>query len=453
MVFFQRLDVASHNSWNSNDEEDNSQAVRYSDLVMIFMIGFLQLPANNRRPNLSDALKLTNRQNHNLVQASKGHSSASHQSAISSEGNPLISKPILHSTSKPLTASNHPQQQWQTLPMGKKVSEQSVEDFQLDSFDDTDSDSDVENKPTAKVVNSTPNVMDKKLPGLSFSFDKPPFVSQVAIPEEKEKETQAPDGKISATEVTSDKPAPTVVDNPAPKEAEGLATEKVDVKKEETSSDFDSSPPLSVAEDDQLIKQFSSDSDDDDDDIPTTAYVPSAGSGKQSHRNILTGRPQQLTTAEKEKDKILELAQSSFLEIKDTSKKSDSPTSNLDKTGKSNDRVDTPSHNLGTFSPITPLTDQVDAPSMFPSDANPTNKKALESSGITDHVMSPLSESDSSLNTDSVIRQAEEIERGMENGDHEIQGKADLKSATNTGPEKSDKQESEGNYNTLLEHH
>ena len=404
------------------------------------------------------ALKLTNRQDHNLVQASKGHSSASRQSAVSSEGNPLISKPILHSTSKPLTTSNHPQHQRQTLPTGKKVSEESVEDFQLDSFDDTDSDSDMESKPMAIVVNSTPNVMDKKLPGLSFSFDKPPFVSQVTIPEEKKSETQAPDGKVSATEVTSDKPTATKVDNPATKETEGLATEKVDVKKEDTSSDFDSSPPLSVA-DDQLIKQFSSDSEDDDD-IPTTAYVPSVASGlaKQSHRNPLTGRLQQLTATEKEKDKILELAQSSFLEMEDTSRKSDTPTGNLDKAGKSNDAVDTPSHNPGTFSPITPLTDQVDAPSMFPSDTKPTDKKAPESSGIIDHavgVMSPLSESDTSLNTDSVIRQAEEIEWIMENGDHEVQAKTDLKSAATTGHEKSDKQEgdkqeSEGNNNNLF---
>ena len=398
------------------------------------------------------ALKSTNRQDHNLMQASKGHLSASRQSAVSSEGNPMISKPILHSTSKPLTTSNYPQQQRQTLPAGKKVSEQSVDDFQLDSFDDTDSDSDMENKPTAKVVNSTPNVMDKKLPGLSFSFDKPPFVSQVTIPEEKEKETQAADGKVSATEMTSDKPTPTMVDNPAPKETEGLATERVDVKKEDISSDFDSSPPLSVAEDNQLIKQYSSDSDEDDDDIPTTAYVPSVASGlaKQSHRNPLTGHPQQLTATEKEKekDKILELAKSSFLEMEDTSRKSDSPTSNLDKTGKNNDAVDTSSHNPGTFSPITPLTDQVNAPSMFPSDAKPINKKMPESSGITEHavgVMSPLSESDTSLNTDSVIRQAEEIERSMDNRDHEVQGKADLKSAATTGHKKNDKQESEGN--------
>lgn len=364
----------------------------------------------------------------------------------------MISKPILHSTSKPLTTSNHPQQQRQTLPMEKKISEQSVDDFQLDSFDDTDSDSDMENKPTAKVVNSTPNVMDKKLPGLSFSFDKPPFVSQVT--EEKGKETQAPNGKVSATEVTSDKPTPTMVDNPAPKETEGLATERVDVKKEDISSDFDSSPPISIAEDDQLIKQFSSDSDEDEDDIPTTAYVPSVASGlaKQSHRNPLTatGHSQQLATTEKEKekDKILELAQSRFLEMEDTSRKSDSATSNPDKTGKSNDTVDTSSHNPGTFSPITPLTDQVDAPSMFPSDAKPTKKKTTESSGITDHavgVVPPLSESDSSLNTDSVIRQAEEIERSMDNRDHKVQGKTDLKSAATTGHEKSDKQESEGN--------
>ena len=395
------------------------------------------------------ALKSTHRQDHNLVQASKGHLSASRQSAVSSEGNPMISKPILHSTSNPLTISNRPQQQQQTLPTGRKVSEQSVDDFQLDSFDDTDSDSDIENKPTATVVNSTPNVMDKKLPGLSFSFDnKPPFVSQVTIPEEKEKEAQAPDGKVSATEVTSDKPTPAKADNPSPKETEGLATERVDVKKEDTSSDFDSSPPLSVTEDDQLIKQFSSDSDEDDDeDIPATAYVPSVASGlaKQSHKNPLTGR-QQLTTTEKEKDKILELAQSSFLEMEDTSRKSGSPTSNPVKTAKSDDAVDTPSHNPGTFSPITPLTDQVDAPSMFPSDAKPTNKKTPES--ITDHavgVMSPLSESDSSLNTDSVIRQAEEIEQSMDNHNHEVQGKTDLKSAATTGHKKSDKQESEGN--------
>lgn len=396
------------------------------------------------------ALKLTTHQDHNLVEASKGHSSASRQSAISSEGNPLISKPILHSTSKPPTASNHPQQQWQMLPTGKRISKQSVEDFQLDSFEDTDSEGDVENKPTATVFNSTPSVTDKKLPGLSFSFNKAPFVTQFTLPEEKEKETQASNGKISTTEMTSDKPASAVLDIPAAKETEGLATENVSVKKEDVSSDFDSSPPLSVEDD--HFKPFSSDSEEDDD-VAATGYVPSVGDGltKRSHNNPLTGRPQKLTSTEKEKDKILELAHSSFLEMEETPKKSDSPKSDLHK---ANDAVDSgsPSHNLGTFSPITPLPDQADTPFMLPIDTKPTDKKMLGSSVTTGHavgVMSPSSGSDSSLNTGSVIRQAEEIERIAENPDHEAQGKTDLKYTTAVRHEKSDKQQSEGNYNDL----
>lgn len=415
-----------------------------------------QLPANNRGPSLSGALKLTSRQDHNPVQASKGHSSISRQSAVTSEGNPLISKPILHSGSKPPTASNYPHQQ-QTLPTGRKPSEQSVEDFQLDSFDDTDSESEVEDKPTATIVNSTPSVTNKKLPGLSFSFNKAPFATQLTLPEEKE-ETQVSNDKVSPMEVTLDKPASTMMDTLAAKETKGSATEKqetVSVKKDDISSDFDSSPPLSAAEDDHF-KPFGSDSEEDDD-VSPTAYVPSVGIGnglaKRSHSNSSTGRPQNLTTAQKEKDKILELAHSSLLEMEETSKKSDPLKSHLDKTDEGKDVVDggTPSHNLSTFSPITPLPDQTDAPGMFPSDAKPTNKKSLGSSITADHVvgvMSPSSGSDSSLNTDSVIRQAEEIERSVENptgGDHEVQGKV----ATTIVHKKSDKQQSEGNYNDL----
>ena len=374
------------------------------------------------------------------MQAIKGHSSASRQSTALSEGNPLISKPILHSTSKPLAAFTHQQQeQQQILPTGRKASEQFVDDYQLDSFDDSDSDSesDVEEKPVAKVVNSTPNVLDKKLPGLSFSFDKPPFSSQIIAAGEKE-EPQAPDSKVLATPVASHKQVPTMA---TPKKTKVLATEKVNAEKGDISSDFDSSPPLSEAEDDQLNKQFSSNSDDD---IPTTAYVPSVGSSltRQSNSNPLTGPLQQLTIKEKEKeeDKILELAHSSFLEVDGTSKH--------DLTCKNSDTVDSvdtgsPSCNIGTFSPITPLTDQVDGPSMFPTDVKPTIKKSMKSSGITVGIMSSLSESSSSLNTDSVIRQAEEIEQSIENRDHEVQGK--LKSVATIGREKTDKQETEGN--------
>jgi len=395
------------------------------------------------------------------VQAPKGHSSTSQHSVASSEGNPLISRPILHSTSKLPAISNHPQQQkQQTLPTEKKMSEQSVEDFQLDSFDDSDSESDKEYVPTGKVVNSTPSVMDKKLPGLSFSFDKAPFVAQSTISEEKEKETQASNDKISAKHVTSDKPTPTMVDVPAAKKTENLATEKENfsAKKDDTSSNFDSSPPISVAEDDNF-KQFSSDSEEDDD-LPATAYVPSLSSlTKQSRKNPTTSRPQQITTAEKEKDKILELAQSSFLEMEDTSHKSDSHKSDIDETGKNKDTVDTGSslsHNLGTFSPITPLTDQPNTLSMLPSDAKPTNKKMLGGSATTGHatgVTSQSSGSDSSLNTDSIIRQAEEIERITENptsADQEVQDSADLKLETTTIQGKSDKQQSEGNGNISL---
>lgn len=386
------------------------------------------------------------------MQPSKGHSSASHQSAVSSEGNPLISKPILHSTSQPPTASNHPQQQQQTLPKGKKVSEQSIEDYQLDSFDDSDSESNGEDKPMAAVFNSTPSVTDKKLPGLLFSFDKAPFIAQPTLPEEKETETQASNSKVSATEVTS-----ALADIPTTKETEGLATEKLEnfsVKKEEIPSDFDSSPPISMTEDD-YHKQFGSDSEEDDD-FPATAYVPSVGIGlaKRSHSNPLTGCPQQLTTTEKEKDKILELAHSSLLEMEETSKKSGSPKVDLDKAAESKDTVDgsSPSHNLGTFSPITPLPDQTDAPSMFPNDVKPTNTKVLGNSVTANHsvgIMSPLSGSDSSLKTDSVIRQAEEIECSVENltsNDHGVQSNTNLKSATTVGHGKSDKQQTEGNY-------
>ena len=417
------------------------------------------MPANNRGPSLLGALKLTNRQDYNPMQVSKGHSHSplSRQSTVSSEGNPLISKPILHSSSKPPTASHHPHQQ-QTLPTGRKASEQSVEDLQLDSFDDTDSESDVEEKPTVTAIvnSSTPSVANKKLPGLSFSFDKAPFATQLTLPEEKEKEMQAFNDKVSATEVTLDKPASTMMDTPAAKETEGLlANEKhetVSVKKDDISSDFDSSPPLSTAEDDHF-KHFSSDSEEDDD-VSPTAYVPSVGNGltKRSHTNSSTGRPQKLMTTQKEKDKILELAHSSLLEMEETSKKSDPPKSDLDKTDEGKDAVEsgTPSHNPGTFSPITPLPDQVDGPGMFPSDAKPTNKKLLGSSATADHVIgvtSPSSGSDSSLHTDSVIRQAEEIERSMENPTNGDQGEV----GTTLGHEKSDKQQSEGNnYN---DHH
>ena len=378
------------------------------------------------------------------MQATKGHSSVSRQSTVSSKGNPLISRPILHSTSKPLTTSTHSyQQRQQTLPTGRKGSEQSVEDYQLDSFDDSDSESDVEEKPMAKVVNSTPNVLDKKLPGLSFSFDKPPFSAQVTTAEEKE-EPQPPDSKVSAIPVPSYNQVPMMADNPTPKQTEALATEKVNAEKGDISSNFDSSPPLSEAEDDQLNEQFGSDSDDD---IPT-AYVPSVGSGltRQSHRNPLTGPPQQSTTKEKEKeeDKILELAHSSFLEMDDTSK--NNKASKASKNSDTVDSVDTgsPSRNLETFSPITPLTDQVDGASMFPTDAKPTNKKAMKSSDHAVGVMSSLSDSSSSLNTDSVIRQAEEIEQNVENRNHEVQGKISLKSAATIGHEKTERQETEG---------
>lgn len=401
------------------------------------------MPASNRGPSLLGALKLSGRPNHNLVQASKGHSSATCQSALTSEGNPLISKPILQSSTNPLSTPNQPHQQQhqqQSLPTGKKVSEQSVEDFQLDSFDDSDSESDVEYKPAAKVVNSTPSVMDKKLPGLSFSFDK---AAQFMMPKEKEREARTSGHKTVP---------PTMVDDaPAKKEAKGLSTEKVEngnVKEEDTSSNFDSSPPLSMVEDDHF-KQSSSDSQEDDDLPEATAYVPSVPSAltKQSHRNPLTGRPQPLTATEKEKDKILELAQSSFLEMEDTSKKND----DLEKASKSKDTVDSgsPSHNLETFSPITPLPDQPNTFSMLSSDAKPTSKKTPGSFGTSDHavgVMSPLSGSDSSLNTDSVIRQAEEIEQSMKDhtsSDQEVQDKVDLKSSTTTGHEKN---QSEGEY-------
>ena len=380
------------------------------------------------------------------MQASKSHSSTSPHTAISSEGNPLISRPILHSSSKPPTTSNHPQQQQQTLSIGKKMSEQSIEDYQLDSFDDTDSESDVDYKPAAKVVNSTPSVLEKKLPGLSFSFDKPPFL---AASEEKEKKTQAPGVNSSVVKgvVTSpDKPTSTVTNAPMAKETENLATKKaenVSAKKEDTSSNFDSSPPLSGAEDDHF-KQFSSDSedddDDDDDDLPATTYIPSMSDGvtKHSHRNPLTSHPrQQITTANKEKDKILELAHSSFLEMGDTPKKNDS-------------KMDTgsPSHNQETFSPITPLTDQANMPSILSSDtAKSTNKKVLEASATAGHA-SPLPGSDSSLNTESVIRQAEEIEQSVKNhpanADREVQSKTDLIPATTTRQEKSGEHQSEG---------
>ena len=402
------------------------------------------------------ALKSTIRQDHNPVQASKGHSSVSRQNAVSSEGNPLISKPILYSASNPPTASNHPHQQ-QTLPTGRKTSEQSVEDFQLDSFDDTDSESEVEDKPTATIVNSTPSVTNKKLPGLSFSFNKAPFATRLTLPEEKE-ETQISSDKVPPLEVTLDKPASAMIDTPATKETKGLVTEKQDtvsVKKDDISSDFDSSPPLSAAEDDHF-KHFDSDNEEDDDVLPS-GYVPSVGIGnslvKRSHSNSSTGHPQKLTATQKEKDKILELAHSSLLEMEETSKKSDPLKSHLDKTDEGKDVEDsgTPSHNPGTFSPITPLADQPDGLGMFSSDAKPTNKKLLGSSATADHVvgvMSPSSGSNSSLDTDSVIRQAEEIEQSMENptgGDHEVQGKV----ATTAIHKKSDKQESEGNYNDL----
>ena len=213
-----------------------------------------------------------------------------------------------------------------------------------------------------------------------------------------------------------------------------------------------------MAKDDNF-KQFSSDSEEDDD-LPATAYVPSLSSlTKQSRKNPTTSRPQQITTAEKEKDKILELAQSSFLEMEDTSHKSDSHKSDIDETGKNKDTVDTGSslsHNLGTFSPITPLTDQPNTLSMLPSDAKPTNKKMLGGSATTGHatgVTSQSSGSDSSLNTDSIIRQAEEIERITENptsADQEVQDSADLKLETTTIQGKSDKQQSEGNGNISL---
>ena len=405
------------------------------------------------------ALKLKS-EDHNLVQAPKGHSSTSQHSVASSEGNPLISKPILHSTSKPSTISNHPQQQkQQTLPARKKMSEQSVEDYQLDSFDDTDSESDNEYEPIPEVINSTPSVMDKKLPGLSVSFDKAPFKVQSAVSEEKEKETHTSNDKTSATQITSDKPATTMVDVPATKETENLGTEKVEnfsVKKEDASSNFDSSSLVSVAEDDNF-KQFGSDSEEEEeeDDLLATGYVPSVSDGltKQSRKNPTMGDPQQITTAEKEKDKILELAQSSFLEMEGTSHKSDSHKSDTDKTGKNKDTVDTGSslsHNLGTFSPITPLTDQPNTLSTLPSDAKLTNKKTLGSSATTGHatgVMSQSSGSDSSLNTDSVIRQAEEIERINPTSAQEVQDNADFKLATTIKQEKSDKQQSEGNDN------
>ena len=285
-------------------------------------------------------------------------------------------------------------------PEGKKITKQSEEDFPLDSsFDDTDSDE--EYKQTAfksKIVSSTPYVLDKKLPGLSFSFDKKTSlagIAQSSMIEEKDN-TAKPPSDLATAEVDKQ-----MVDDSASKKVEKVDNNKSLVD-EDTSSNFDSSPPISLAEDDFGLKQFSSDSDEDN--FPDTSYIPSVGNAltRQERKGSLKNPPQQLVTTEK--DKILELAQSSFLEMDDTPRKSASDESSKD--------ASSPSHNLGTFSPITPLPDKGDASLVLPNDSQPANKSTFE------HVtgaMSPQSESDSSLDTDSVIRKAEEIERSVEN--------------------------------------
>ncbi|XP_065909397.1 ankyrin repeat domain-containing protein 36C-like isoform X2 [Dysidea avara] len=361
---------ASNNSWNSNDEE-SSQAVSGS----------------NRGPSLLGALKL---------QHGRGDQSLMQQTTKASGlagGAHLTAKPPL-TTSAPLQQ----QQQKQMSPEGKKASKQSEEDFPLDSsFDDTDSDEEYKQKaPQSKIVSSTPNVVDKKLPGLSFSFDKKTSLAGIARSSEKESTAQLP-SEQATTEGT--KPDKQMVDDSATKKVE-----KVDNKPavdEDTSSNFDSSPLSSVAEDDFVMKQLSSDSDEDD--FPDTGYVPSVGNAltRQERKSSLKNPPQQLAITEK--DKILELARSSFLEMDDTPRKSASDESSKD--------AGSPSHNLGTFSPITPLPDKGDISLVLPNDSQPANKSAIR------HVtgaMSPQSESDSSLDTDSVIRKAEEIERSVE---------------------------------------
>jgi len=306
----------------------------------------------------------------------------------------LAAKPPL-TTSVPLQQ----QQQRQMSPEGMKITKQSEEDFPLDSsFDDTDSDE--EYKPTApqsKIVSSTPNVLDKKLPGLSFSFDKKTSlagIAQSSVIEEKDNTAKPPSDLATAE---ADKQ---MVDDPTSKKVE-----KVDNKSpvdEDTSSNFDSSPPISVAEDDFGLKQFSSDSDEDD--FPDTSYIPSVGNAltRQERKGSLKNPPKQLVTTEK--DKILELAQSSFLEMDDTPRKSASDESSKD--------ASSPSHNLGTFSPITPLPDKSDTSVVLPNDSQPANKSTF---GHVTGAISLQSESDSSLDTDSVIRKAEEIEQSVEN--------------------------------------
>ena len=310
-------------------------------------------------------------------------------------------------TAKPPLTTTAPlqQQRRQVPPEGKKAAKQFEEDFQLDSsFDDTDSDEEFKHTaPQSKIVSSTPNVLDKKLPGLSFSFDKKASLAGIAqstVIQEKEDTAQPPSEQGAAKEKELDKQR---VDDSATATAT-KEVEKIDNKSpvdENTSSNFDSDPPISVAEDDNIMKQFCSDSDEDN--FPDTGYVPSIGNAltRQELKSSLKISTQPKTTTEK--DKILELAQSSFLEMDETPRKSTSDESSKD--------AGSPSHNLGTFSPITPLPDKGDSSLVLSSDFQPANKPAI---GNITGAMSPHSESSSSLDTDSVIRKAEEIERSVE---------------------------------------
>jgi len=334
-----------------------------------------------------------------------------------------------HITTKPplttLVPLQQQQQQRQISPERKKTTKQSEEDFPLDSsFDDTDSDEEYKQTgPQSKIISSTPNVLDKKLPGLSFSFNKKTSlagITQSSVIEEKDSTAQP------SSEQPIAKPDKQMVDDSATKKVE-IIDNKSPVD-EDTSSNFDSSPPISMAEDDFVMS-----SDSDENDFPDTGYIPSVGNAltRQDRKGSLKNVPQQLTTTDK--DKILELAQSSFLEMDDTPRKSASDESSKD--------AGSSSHNLGTFSPITPLPDKVDTSLVLHNDSQPAKKSAIR------HVtgaMSPQSESDSSLDTDSVIRKAEEIERSVENSTDvkaELHDKNTVKPAA---PIEKDKSPSEG---------